>query len=408
MYWNALRIKLLVWVLLAVSGQVSGYEGESVDEGFLASCAHPHNHNHNPLEQTEPKSSWNVVAFQSMDERHKCQLSLDDDGLGQYGIQQVGDLVWLSIPDQGIKGVYAVTDIRSLKPPKIPSGEDIDGEAGYSYITGIFAHTSDDVWKLTFDKGDTIEVTSSHPFLTVDGLWTAAATLNPGDKVQTKDGICVLVDKDQLEGEHTVYNITVSGTHNYLVGQEGLVVHNSCGKIDLLVKKFKDHVDPAIKLKEITEWWAKGAPEPGKYLDSFFGRGRFFEKLMRQSKFKDWEWTGDISSTFPGIDIYRVVGGKNIVASLKTSNESPTAWLARPHNKKHLGDLVKGMKDKQFAQSAQKVVKANEVQLIIAVPQNKLSEFANFEAQVHALKSQYPGLEKIKVEVVTIENALNL
>lgn len=32
MYLNALKIKLLVLMLLAVSGQVSGYEGESVDD----------------------------------------------------------------------------------------------------------------------------------------------------------------------------------------------------------------------------------------------------------------------------------------------------------------------------------------------------------------------------------------
>jgi len=236
----------------------------------------------------------------------------------------------------------------------------------------------------------------------------AAGTLKPGDKVQTKEGICVLSDISKLEGQHTVYNITVPGTHNYLVGQEGLVVHNSCGKIDDFVKKFNTHLSPSIKIAEIQEWWAKGWPVKGNYLESFFGRGMFFEKLLRQSKFKDWKWTGDISSTFPGIDFYRIIAGKNVVASLKSSNMPPLVWLNTERNKDHLQVLVKGMKNKQFAQSAQKVVKADEVRLIIAVPQAKLSDYSNFESQVHALKSQFPGIDKIKVEVVTIENALGL
>ena len=169
MNWSDLNIKLLVLMLLAVSGQVSGYEGESVDESYFVSYTHPQYHNDNSLEQTVPKSSWNSIAFQSMDERHKCQLSLDDDGLGQYGIQHVGDLVWLSIPDQGIEGVYAVIDIRSLKPPKIPSSDEING-VKRTYIT-IVQDMGQNVGKLQDHSTDTniltmiFDVTAGSPII---------------------------------------------------------------------------------------------------------------------------------------------------------------------------------------------------------------------------------------------------
>lgn len=238
--------------------------------------------------------------------------------------------------------------------------------------------------------------------------WKPASWLEPGDVLQTKEGTATLLAREKLEGEHPVYNITVAGTHTYFVGEGGLWVHNSCGKLDELVKKFNDHLYPSNKLAEISEWWAKGWPTNGNYLESFFGRGRFFERLMRQSKFNTWKWTGDISSNFPGIDFYKVIGGKNVVASLKTSNMTPAAWLATPKNKDHLKALVDGFNKKQFAQGFQKIVKADEVRLVIAVPQGRLSEFANFESSVHALNSQIPGINKIKVEITTIENALSL
>lgn len=100
-----------------------------------------------------------------------------------------------------------------------------------------------------------------------------------------------------------------------------------------------------------------------------------------------------------------------MVASLKTSNMTPAAWLNKEWNIDHLKRLVKGREDKRFAQvilGSQKVVKAEEVRLVIAVPQGRLSEFANFESSVHALNSQIPGINKIKVEITTIENALGL
>lgn len=78
-----------------------------------------------------------------------------------------------------------------------------------------------------------------HPFMdAVSGLWKPVALLNAGDVVKTKAGIAVLSSKEKQEGTHTVYNLTVDATHNYLVGDAGYLVHNSCGDLNKLASNW--------------------------------------------------------------------------------------------------------------------------------------------------------------------------
>jgi hypothetical protein len=49
---------------------------------------------------------------------HSCQLSLNDTSLDAYDIRDIGDYVSLSIPEQGIQGIYTVTDIRKINLPR--------------------------------------------------------------------------------------------------------------------------------------------------------------------------------------------------------------------------------------------------------------------------------------------------
>jgi hypothetical protein len=235
---------------------------------------------------------------------HSCQLSLNDTSLEAYDIRKIGDNVSLSIPEQGTQGIYTVTDIRKINPPKIPTDEDSDDDLVFSPVTAIFAHTSDDVWKLTFDNEEKIEVTSMHPFMdAVSDMWRPVSWLNAGDVVKTKEGIAVDTAKEKLEGTHTVYNFTVDATHNYFVGDAGYLVHNSCGDLKKLSDDFVKNFNASLKKQEIANWWAKKGPTKGGDInDSFFGRGRFFETLLRKTKFSGWSWTNDIKSNFKAID----------------------------------------------------------------------------------------------------------
>ncbi|MBP9056286.1 MAG: hypothetical protein KBF69_07860, partial [Saprospiraceae bacterium] len=194
----------------------------------------------NPTVKNQPITTLNAVSFISKNGTHSCQLSLHDASLVKYDIRAIGDYAFLSIPEQGIDGIYTVTDLRKINQPKIPTDEDSSDDFVFSPVTAIFGHASDDVWKLTFENGEEVEVTSMHPFMdAVSGLWKPVALLNAGDVVKTKAGIAVLSSKEKLEGTHTVYNFTVDATHNYLVGDAGYLVHNSCGNLNKLANEFK-------------------------------------------------------------------------------------------------------------------------------------------------------------------------
>ena len=66
----------------------------------------------------------------------------------------------------------------------------------------------------------------------------------------------------------------------------------------------------------------------GKGFPGWFIRGRFIEELLGQTRFKDWLWTGSISSTFPTVDFARQVGDKFVAASVKsTTTTDVLSWM---------------------------------------------------------------------------------
>ena len=132
--------------------------------------------------------------------------------------------------------------------------------------------------------------------------WRPVSWLNAGDAVKTKEGIAVLTDKVKLEGTHTVYNFTVDATHNYLVGDAGYLVHNSCGDLDRLVNRFLNNFNKTLKKDQIATWWAK------RIIPGFFKRCTFFERLMAKSPFySGWELT---HHSFKLVDFIKRSGGK--------------------------------------------------------------------------------------------------
>ena len=194
-------------------------------------------------------------------------------------------------------------------------------------------------------------------------------------------GSSSLTEKRKLDGRHWVYNITVANTHNYLVGTEGFLVHNDCGDLDVLATKFMQNFSPQLKKLQIAEWWAKKGPiKGGDINDSFFGRGRFFERLVRKSKFASWKWTNDLKST----------------------KSNPSEWLN--YNKDHLKELIKIAKDKKIIDGKQ--LDADEVFLFITVPHDKLGDWSNFSTTL--LNSGLPDINKIKLEIFSMENVLRI
>ena len=76
---------------------------------------------------------------------------------------------------------------------------------------------------------ETIHTTEEHPFRTVDGHWVPAAQLKAGTSLVTDAGSDVNV-VSVARARHTAptYNLEVADYHTYFVGNERVLVHNSC------------------------------------------------------------------------------------------------------------------------------------------------------------------------------------
>ena len=74
-----------------------------------------------------------------------------------------------------------------------------------------------------------IKTTARHEFYIIDKGWIRAEELQEGDKVSSKEDIDTTITKIKIisQKERTpVYNMEVEGHHNYLITEDGLLVHN--------------------------------------------------------------------------------------------------------------------------------------------------------------------------------------
>jgi hypothetical protein len=72
-------------------------------------------------------------------------------------------------------------------------------------------------------------ITQNHPVYssTEDG-WKHAFELSVDDEVLSYAGVSKISKITHLSGIHQVFNLEVKNHHNFLVGNEGVVVHNGC------------------------------------------------------------------------------------------------------------------------------------------------------------------------------------
>jgi hypothetical protein len=102
----------------------------------------------------------------------------------------------------------------------------------------------------------TLETTEEHPFLVEATAnndlpgWTRADELSPGDTIKIADGTspgAVVVAIEFTSRRTEVHNLEVEGLHTYLVGEDGVVVHNG--------------IDPFNCWPGLKKQWSKHAPE---------------------------------------------------------------------------------------------------------------------------------------------------
>jgi hypothetical protein len=111
--------------------------------------------------------------------------------------------------------------IESLRP-----GDRVlaaDGIA-VNHVAAVARNSSSPTLRLVF-ANEILVTTSGHPFALPRGGWTRAGDLRPGDEVRAVGG-SLLVEHVQQGPEAAVYNLLVSGGHEFLVGESQIVVHD--------------------------------------------------------------------------------------------------------------------------------------------------------------------------------------
>ena len=115
---------------------------------------------------------------------------------------------------------------------KVYSYNETTGEVELKTVKQTFINPADkDMTKVTVN-GEVIESTSGHEYYEVNKGWTSAKDLQKGDVVLNSNNEEVVVEKVEttvFTGTelNTVYNMEVEDNHNYYVGENNILVHNT-------------------------------------------------------------------------------------------------------------------------------------------------------------------------------------
>ncbi|MCX7399328.1 MAG: polymorphic toxin-type HINT domain-containing protein [Planctomycetales bacterium] len=134
----------------------------------------------------------------------------------------VGSTIFVDLPEHGISADFTVREIRPCPTP-------IAGD-GY-LVTTKFIHENAKILDLRIEGSDEpIGTTASHPFWSEDRRqFVAAGELRVGENLLLADDTTRRVESITLRPtRETVYNIEVDGEHVFYVGEDGVLVHNTC------------------------------------------------------------------------------------------------------------------------------------------------------------------------------------
>ena len=150
---------------------------------------------------------------------------------------------------------------------EVISRNEVTGETQRQQITDILEHVaSEGVTWLTLqrvsasgeqptlaatDGSETFGVTAAHPIHTPDRGWVQVRDLGVGDRVDSRDGVLVVSARWLDSAPQTVYNLSVANDVSYLIGTNGLWVHN--GQItvgDVTINwEIGDHGPPHVDVR---------------------------------------------------------------------------------------------------------------------------------------------------------------
>jgi hypothetical protein len=171
-----------------------------------------------------------------------------------------GNWVKIDIEEMNISGLAQVKGVfPSWVDTRITDFKE-EGKNKFRPITGWFERTAPEVWNYVFSTGDTIGSTPNHPFFSEDKQeYIAVGDLGIGERVKLAgERTATLVSKWMREnGQEKVYNLEVWRDHNFHVGVEGILVHNSCLIGEIIEEtanwfKYKNFKNKILKINKQT------------------------------------------------------------------------------------------------------------------------------------------------------------
>ena len=143
------------------------------------------------------------------------------------------------------KGLVAISEVK-IGDMVWSYNENTDQPELNEVIHLIQGQQEYDLISLILDSGETIETTADHPFYLRGKGWNPANTLKVGQALVLRNGTVVVIKEILTETRfESVYNLTVSKTHNYFVGQDGILVQN-CEPDSVLILAHTDMLDKAF------------------------------------------------------------------------------------------------------------------------------------------------------------------
>jgi RHS repeat-associated protein len=121
-------------------------------------------------------------------------------------------------------GVVPIQDLRLGQ--MVMAADDASLEITPRAVTALYSRTAPETLILTFADGQEIELTANHPLLRADQKWVDAGDIRPGDAIASPAGPQEVVSVQAVETARVVFNITVDDLHTYIIGIDGIIVHN--------------------------------------------------------------------------------------------------------------------------------------------------------------------------------------
>jgi hypothetical protein len=296
---------------------------------FALTFDHDHNHQDQNTNSTLPINyeftGWNWVTLTIGDEKQtifKAHVLRPDEWLNLQEEKKVGDFVLLDLPEQNIHEWAKITDINPCTnhQKSVIFTPESNGINQYQPITGWFERSAAVVWDYTFANGTTISATPNHPFYSnTRQTYIPVGDLSIGERVKLagEDETDLVAKTQRNTDSEKVYNLEVFGNHNYFVGEDGVLVHNSCliGEILEQTTNWYKYKNLAGKILRINKQNPAGIEQSIKAAETSLDAGRILEGRVARAVQEKKEVTG------AGVKVFKEDGNAAGDIDVETLNE---------------------------------------------------------------------------------------